>query len=304
MPTVSFYSLHRLALLVCASCFMAANTLGQPPTPEPPDPAAVQSLIEQLESARFSERAAAAAQLQKLGQAANQPLERVVLQGSPEASKRALEILSKNYRSNSPALSSSAKESLRRLADREQHPKSKAAQQILEPKVQLENRPGTQPQLLRPANPVQIRKQIQIQMRSVNGQREIKVIENGKEFRFKDGDGSITVERPDEKGQLKKTQYKDAKELEAKDPEAFKKYKQYGQNGGGGGIKIQMGIGGGFGRPFGVRPLNDPFGPNPFGQPQRPRRAEPDSQNRTPRGDAPKPDNKPVKPKLKNVIEV
>ncbi len=250
----------------------------------------VQRLIEQLDSPRFSERMRATTNLQRLGSAAVKPLEKVVLGGSSEAAGRGLGILHSHSKSDDPQLATTAREALQRIAESD-GPSAPLAQRILTPPQSASGSKGTRPVAV-PMPAVPVNQRIQVQIKSVNGQREIKVNENGREYRFSDlGDG-LAVERPDGKGGLKKDRYKSKEELKEKDPAAYEIYKRYAGQGNG----IQLQIGGPFGRGF----------PNLQIQPRieiRPRRTIPQLRrpDAIPRPAPPKP---APTPKLDNKIEV
>ena len=226
--------------------------------------------------------------LQRLGSAAIESLERVVLHGSSEAAGRALGILKRNFFSDSEQLSAPAREALQRIAQTENHPSALQAQRILTPPE-----PEPKPSAARPRQvplPVApMNQQIQVQIKSVNGQREIKINENGREFRFRDDGDGIAVERPDGKGGVQKDRYKDKAELKEKDPDAYQVYERYA----GRGNRIQLQIGGPFRRAF------PRFQMQP-GIEVQPRRTIPEI--RRPQPPAPRP--APTKPKLGDIIEV
>jgi hypothetical protein len=247
-------------------------------------------LIERLDSPRFSERARATLELQRLGPAAIESLEKVVVRGSSEAAGRALGILKRNFLSDNEQLSAPAREALQRIAELENHPSALQAQRILTP-------PEPKPSAARPRQvpmpAVPMNQQIQVQIKSVNGQREIKINENGREFRFRDDGDGIAVERPDGQGGVKKDRYKDKGELKEKDPAAHKMYERYA----GQGNRIQFQIGDPFRRGFPgfqIRPRND----------IRPRRSIPEIRRPQPPTPRPAPPQRTPKPKLDDIIEV
>ena len=197
----------------------------------------VQQWIERLDAPRFSDRARASLELQRLGSAAIEPLEKVVLEGESEAAQRALGILKRNLLSDNPKSSDPAREVLQRIAETDNHPQAPIAERILTP-PESEPQPSAQRRALpRPVAP--IRMNIQVQIRSVNGKKDIQIKQNGQEFRFRDEADGIAVERPDGKGGVKKEKYKDKEELKTKDPEAHQIYERY--SGQGNRIQIQIG---------------------------------------------------------------
>ena len=206
----------------------------------------VDELIEQLDSAKFSERVAATRQLQRMGASAIKPLESVVINGNTEAANRALELLKRNYKSGVPSLSKPSADALRRIANNHQHPMSRAAESVLEPAqpIQSPNAPRLAPAPLRPAPlrrpPVVQQGRVSVSVRIINGQRDVSIKENGTQWRFRDtANGGVQVERPDGNGGVKKATYKDEKAFEQADAEAFKKFKQY-TKGNGNRINLQF----------------------------------------------------------------
>ena len=200
----------------------------------------VQELVEKLNSNRFTERARAGRELEQLGPAANLSLERVTQNGSSDAANRAFQILVKNSRSKTPEIADKAKQTLQRIAADIDNPKSSSAKSYLEPVKEVEppmptNRLG-QPIQIRiqrggvPALPLQIKgaqiQNIRMSVKSVNGKREIEVEQNGRKFKFKEDGDAIQVERPDDKGGIKKAKYKNKEELKKKDAEAYKWFEQ------------------------------------------------------------------------------
>lgn len=283
----------RYVLLVTISFVLVGPLLAQTPAQERPAAesveAMVESLIGQLDSPRFSERARAMTDLQRLGHAAIKPLEQVVLGGTAEAAQRALDILKRNFKSDDQGRSSAASEALRRIAQKENHPFAPKAQLILTPPQPKPQPPRIRAPQLPQLNPP-VRMQIQVQMKSVNGRKEVTIKENGREFKFNEDEGGITVQRPDDKGGVKKTVYKNKDELKKKDPEAFGKYERYA--GKGMGINIQMGGGFKGGIPqFQIRPQLQPP-PPVIPEIRRPKPLRPIPERRKP------------EPKLDDTIEV
>jgi hypothetical protein len=80
--------------------------------------------------------------------------------------------------------------------------------------------------------------QIQVQIKSVNGERDVTINHNGRVFRFRSNGGGIAVQRPDGKGGIKKDRYKDMDELKQKDSEAHNLYKTFAAPGDG--IQIRL----------------------------------------------------------------
>jgi hypothetical protein len=301
------YSHRILLVFVCFSIVIAGGPVATAQNEAVPELAEidlqVRQWIEKLDAPRFSERARASLELQRLGSAAIEPLEKVVRNGDSEAAGRALGILKRNFLSDNPKLSDPAREVLSRIANTEDHPQAPFAQRILTP-PESEAQPSARPRALRVPAPVPIKMNIQVQIKSVNGKKDIQIKQNGQQFRFRDQADGIEVERPDGKGGIKKDKYKDKDELKTKDPEAHQIYERYS----GKGNRIQIQIGQPFQKQiprFQIQPRIE----------IRPRRTLPDL--RRPDGEAPRavppqavppqPAPRPVpkpKPKLSDTIEV
>lgn len=254
----------RTVTAFVASLFLLAGfSVAQDVVPDDqvnPDVAAqVDVWIEQMESSKFTVRRNAARQLERIGAAAIEPLEKLVRDGSLDASEGALEILQKHLSGGIIQLAEKARESIQRIADNKDHPRSNAAQRMLTPVKPQET---TRPRLPVPA-PKQIARRTQIRVSSVNGKRNISVDLDGQKYRFRDTENGIRVERPDGKGGMKIKEYKDAEEMKKADSEAHQIYKRYGNGFGGGGIQLRFN-----GRAFPAVPqMQQPFGGNPFGNP-------------------------------------
>ncbi len=261
----------------------------------------VQRWIERLDAPRFSDRARASLELQRLGSAAIEPLEKVVLQGDSEAAERALGILKRNLLSDNPKFSDPAREVLQRIAKTENHPQAPFAERILTPP---ESEP--QPSARRLAVPMRVapmKMNIQVQIRSVNGKKDIQIKQNGQQFRFRDEGDGIAVERPDGKGGVKKEKYKNKEELKTKDPEAHQIYERYSGNGN----RIQIRIGQPFQRQvpgLQIRPRIEVRPPQALPDQRRPKAETPPAPPQ-PAPPQPAPQRPaPPRPKLSDTIEV
>ena len=112
----------RTVTAFVASLFLLADfSVAQDVVPDDqvnPDVAAqVDVWIEQMESSKFTVRRNAARQLERIGAAAIEPLEKLVRDGSLDASEGALEILQKHLSGGIIQLAEKARESIQRIAD-------------------------------------------------------------------------------------------------------------------------------------------------------------------------------------------
>ena len=128
-----------------------------------------------------------------------------------------------------------AKTAIKKLSESDHQPISRLAKEVLEPKPQPVPQQGIQ------FGPAQIQVQFQVgggqrvQVKSVNGVKDIEAHENGRTVKIHDDPKQgITVEvteKKDGKDVTKKYQAKDAAELKKKHPAAHKLYEKYDQQG-------------------------------------------------------------------------
>ena len=221
-------------------------------TPAAEAAAEISRLIPQLDDAEFSERQAASQELMEAGKAVFPQLEKAALEGSREASGRALDILKTHYTRGDDETKQAAQAALERLAKSGSAGAAQRANEILNPPKPEENpfngRFGAVP-IIRGAG-------IQIQVaagnanggrrvstrRDANGKVEIEATEGTKKTKIvKQPDGSIEMEITETvngKETTKKYSAKNYDELKMKDAEAAKIYDQYNA-GGLGNIQIQ-----------------------------------------------------------------
>ena len=192
-------------------------------------------LVEGLSSPQFSERAKSTRALRAMGADAHALLERIVRDGAPEPALRALELLKESLESNDEIQSTSAQQTLKRI-EQTGGIRGEAARRALEPKLNPlpapNNRLGLGNAPLRGVpNFNQRALNLRISIRSVNGVREIEVVQNGRKFRFRDVEGGLQVERPQDRGGVKRKTYKDEAALKAADAEAWSLYQKAGGKG-------------------------------------------------------------------------
>jgi hypothetical protein len=192
-------------------------------------------LIKDLDADRFSERQDATRELKELGEPAIAKLAETVQGTSREASRRALEILKSHFAGDDNQLKQAAKAALEKLAESESAPVAQKAKALLDPKP---------PAVAPPRNPfggARINVQFQIggvqrvQMRDVNGVKDIDIKEQDRSIKIhEDPDKGITVEiveKKDGKDVKEKYEAKDVAELKKKHPEAHKVYDKYHKGG-------------------------------------------------------------------------
>jgi hypothetical protein len=200
--------------------------------------ATMQRLLQQLQSPRFAQRRKASNQLREMGIGAHEKLRQIAESGDSESATRAMDLLKKASLDSDLVLAASARESLRKIAASD-NPRAKTADRALRPAIPMPSfpllgggQPGLAPLAPRPAQPPAFaprrRTNLRISIRTTNGTQEIDVIENDKEFKFRDAGGGIETQSPDGKGGAKKATYKDAEEMLKKDPDAFRAYQRAG----------------------------------------------------------------------------
>lgn len=237
--------------------------------------ATIPQLIEQLGSRDFTKRQTATQRLFKAGEPAIAALAEAAKGENREVVTRAVSILKGHLQSANEQLKLTAKTALAKIAELESGVGPRLAREALAP-----------PKPAQPAQPFpqirgipQIQLQIQggaqgIQVRNVNGIRDIEVTENNRKIKIHDDPNKgITVEvtqKKDGKPETKKYEAKNAEELKKNHPDAYKLYQQYAKGAGG---KIQIGNlqiqGNGF-PPFKIPNIQNPFGPNGLPQPNIP----------------------------------
>jgi hypothetical protein len=227
----------------------------------------VERLIPQLDDAEFSQRQAASQELMEAGKAVFPQLEKAALEGSREASGRAIDILRTHYTRGDDATKQAAQGALERLAKSGSAGAAQRANEILNPPKVQEDPFG------RFGGPINRLGNIQIQIaaanaggrhtftrREANGKVEIEATEGAKKTKIvKQPDGSIEMEITETangKVTTKKYSAKNLDELKMKEPEAAKIYDRYNAGGFGGNIRIQ-----GFGQALPPLP-NAPGVPN------------------------------------------
>jgi hypothetical protein len=228
--------------LMAGVWLLSVNLLGVNPLA-----ADVSRLIPQLDDAEFSQRQAASQELMEAGKAVFPQLEKAALEGSREASGRAIDILKTHYMRGDDATKQAAQGALERLARSGNSGAAQRANDILNPpKVQedpFNGRFGVAPGIIRGAN-------IQIQVaaanagnrhsftrREANGKVEVEATEGAKKTKIvKQPDGSIEMEITEPvngKETTKKYSAKNLDELKMKEPEAARIYERYSAGGAG-----------------------------------------------------------------------
>lgn len=241
----------NLMIAVGLTCMCLAARADDAPAASTDD---VASLIPQLDDGEFSQRQAASQKLMAAGKAVFPQLEKAALEGSREASGRAIDILKTHFTRGDDETKQAAKASLERLAGSGSAGAAQRASEVInppkEPELPFNGRFGGP--ILRGAN-------LQIQVGNLNGNRrsstkrdangrvEVELEENGKKTRIvKNPNGGMeaeTTEKQNGQDVTKKVEAKDLDELKKKDPDAAKIFEQYGGNGNRlGNIQIQGGF--------------------------------------------------------------
>jgi hypothetical protein len=260
-------------LLCLASVAWSDDAASSLPVAEAAVEAAVDiaQLIPRLDDAEFAQRQAASQELMEAGKAVFPQLEKAALEGSREASGRAIDILKTHFARGDDDTKQAAQAALERLAKSGNAAAAQRADEALNPPKPVEtplNAFGGV-QIIRPAN-----MQIQIAAgniaggrrvstrRDANGKIEIEATEGTKKTKIvKQPDGSIEMEITETvngKETTKKVAAKNLDELKMKDAEAAKIYEQYNA-GGFGNIQIQAGFAPGLpGLPRAANPAANP----------------------------------------------
>ena len=200
-----------------------------PPATESPS---IDKLIKQLESRQFTERQAASQALTKAGEKAIPALTKAATNGNREVMTRSLDILRKHYQGGNETIKQAAKEALQKIGKSDKPFAAQRADEILNPK------PPQPPQRAVPFGvPLQIQIRAiggqgrQIQIRNVNGVKEINAEEGGVKVKIEEspnkGIKMEVTEKKDGKKVTKKYEAKNADELKKKHPEAYKLYDKY-----------------------------------------------------------------------------
>ncbi|MBM4090381.1 MAG: hypothetical protein FJ276_13310 [Planctomycetes bacterium] len=262
-------TMHRTLLLTAAMILLAKvaaaseEAAKQPQTTaEAPAEQDIPTLIQELDADRFSKRQVAGQKLKQLGKTAIPAITEAALGASREAAARAFEILKEHFDGGDAETKDAAKQALQKLAASDKPAIARNADDVLNPKP---NPPAGIGQAVPMGGQIQIQFQggilagggQQIQMKTVNGVKEITVKENDRQIKINDDpDKGIRVEVTEKiegKETTRKFEAKNADELKKNHPEAHQLYEKYQQ---GGGFQIQIGQGGVL--PFGINPPGVP----------------------------------------------
>jgi hypothetical protein len=237
--------------LLAVSLLARADDAASAPTPAGDVAAEISRLIPQLDDAEFSQRQAASQELMEAGKAVFPELEKAALEGSREASGRAIDILRTQFARGDDATKQAAQAALERLAKSNNAGAAQKANDVLNPPKAVEDpfngRFGVAPVIRGAGLQIQVAGNIGgarrvSTRRDANGKVEIEAEENGKKIKItKQPDGSIEMEITETvngKETTKKHSAKNYDELKMKDAEAAKIYDRYNA-GGIGNIQIQ-----------------------------------------------------------------
>ena len=216
----------------------------------------IDRLIEQLDSADFAKREAACGKLAAQGKQAVPALEKAAAKGDLEVCSRALGVLGKLLKSSDEKTAKASEESLQRLADGDSPAAVRKAKSILDKKngVAENNNPfGPMPggfggRIIINGGTLVIGGGGVAKTRSVsinNGVREITASDGDKTVKIEDDPAKgIKIESTDKvngKEVTKKYEAKNVEELKKKQPDGYKLYKEYGDQGNGGAMQLQLG---------------------------------------------------------------
>src|SRR5262245_6965349 len=143
--------------LVAGLAMLSVNLLAAQDGVTPAAPATdVSRLIPQLDDAEFAQRQAASQELMESGKAVFPQLEKAALEGSREASGRAIDILKTHYTRGDDATKQAAQAALERLAKSGSSGAAQRADEVLNPPKPPEDpfngRFGVAPGIIRGAN--------------------------------------------------------------------------------------------------------------------------------------------------------
>ncbi|MFP6668910.1 MAG: hypothetical protein VB876_16480 [Pirellulales bacterium] len=251
----------------------------------PAEPQQIAELIKQLNDDRFAARQDATRKLTQLGKDAIEPLAEAAQGDELEVTTRAFSIFEKLINQGDAKTSAAVRAALTKLAESKNDVASSRAAKLLAKAADPQNKPRRRvggPIRIGGNAQIQIRVQAvggqgvrKIQIKNVNGVKDITVEEGGKKIAIKESpkDGikvQVTEKNKDGKEETKKYEAKNADELKKKHPEAHKLYEKYSNNKG---FQIKgIGIGG----VVPIRPPRIQIGPNGRIQIGPPKKAEKD----------------------------
>ncbi len=226
----------RFYLVLVTGIFLSVSTVSSA-DPETDIP----KLVRQLGSDQFAERRSASDALQELGKAAFPALSEAAKSGDREVTTRATAILKHHLKSNDQETLDAAQKALQGLAEDSHAVAARLAKQALKPEEpEVEVNPVLRN--LRAAQIAQIQIQVQggnnarqVRVKVANGNKEIKIKEQGREIEIQQAaDGSIKMqvtEKKNGKDVVKKYEAKNVDDLKKKHPEAHKIYQQHNRQG-------------------------------------------------------------------------
>lgn len=205
----------------------------------------IQDAVQRLGSDRYSDRQTASQELQGFGKEAIPALAKAAASDDSEVRGRAVEILTRHFKSGDVDTKAAAEGALKEIAEGDQPAVVNLAKQALQPETQ--QNPGFPAINGGIVIPAQIQIQVQanairgpgqrFQMRQVNGVRDIEAQDGERKVKIhEDPNQGIKIEvteKKDGKEVTEKYEAKNADELKKNHPEAHKIYEQYNRNGGG-----------------------------------------------------------------------
>jgi hypothetical protein len=200
------------------------------------DEAQLAMLIQQLDADEFAVRRDASQRLLEAGKTAIPALKKAALGDSREVTTRSLEILQKHFTQGDEAIKAAAKQALQEIAASEQTV-ARRAKEILNPAPPPQVAQGIRiaPQAIQiRVNAIggRVARRVQIE----NGKKQIEVDEDGRKVKIsEDANRGIEIEVTDKengKEVTKKYAAKTVEDLKKNEPEGYKIYEKYQNQGG------------------------------------------------------------------------
>lgn len=238
----------------------AANAAEPSEATKVADSAEIERLITELDADQFEVRQRAAKRLTETGSAAIDALAKAAVGESLEVTTRAIDVLKKLYQSDDEATKKAAEAALEKLAQGGHAPSAWRARSVLKAKLGGDTKAEDPNQPVQPGRIIfggnivpgiqvqQIAKARSVSVSKRDGVKEIKVQEDDKRYHITvDDKKGIKVEMLKKNKEGKEVaetiEAKDAEELKKKNEEAYKVFKEYGEQDVAGGV-IQVQIGG------------------------------------------------------------
>jgi hypothetical protein len=244
----------------CSLVILFGFVLGAGPLAAKQLPGDINRLVEQLDSPRFAERQAASHKVTMAGIEAIKPLKVAAIAGSREQAKRAIEVLQKFLKSGEVKTRDQAHSAMVEISTCDNKAAALRAKSILEAAQPAEDfftpRAGVPLAPIQMIQPFQfgqgqIRLNVQIignqrmiQIRNINGVKDITVKEGSRTIKIHDdpnqGIQIEITEKKDGKQKTEKYTAKDAQNLKKQHPEIYKLYVKHSQGNPAAAIRLQV----------------------------------------------------------------